>query len=453
MQMAYRLDGSRPTLANMFSFGDLLSNTIDVQGFSHQSRTKLERCHDKLPNKPILMSECCSCNTMRDEDDGCETELDNPHHLCTQVAFNARCAESNGGTNASDGVEWAVGTMVWTLFDYYGEPPVGGPEVSSTYGQYDLCGFPKASAFWYRTQWLLTAPDGADKTFATQGKHEVHIVESWEPPSAFDNGGGGPTSRRRTSRMVHAYSSAPRVELLVNGQSQGSRGVVTMRQGPGSYAEWLEVPFEAGNLTAVATDAAGAVVATAARHTNTRKAALQLSIDAPHPSTGTGSRLLLDGQDAALLRATVLDANGRQMMRAIDTVTFRVLSGPGRVQGTHNGDPHARVPNSSPWHPAYHGLVRAVVRVTSVAARSSAERAALARIDVHGPMSAGEQAEQVEQATSATEPIVVEASAPGLAPARVAIAVSTDAEANDILAVAVAAAGKQVDFFATAAPR
>ena len=152
MQMAYRLDGSRPTLANMFSFGDLLSNTIDVQGFSHQSRTKLERCHDKLPNKPILMSECCSCNTMRDEDDGCETELDNPHHLCTQVAFNARCAESNGGTNASDGVEWAVGTMVWTLFDYYGEPPVGGPEVSSTYGQYDLCGFPKAAAFWYRTQ-------------------------------------------------------------------------------------------------------------------------------------------------------------------------------------------------------------------------------------------------------------------------------------------------------------
>ena len=151
-EIAYEFDGSRPTLANMFTFGDLLSNTIDVQGFSHQSRGKLDACHAKLPNKPIYMSECCSCNTMRDEDDGCETVLDNPHHLCTQQAFNARCTESNGGTNASDGVEWAVGTMVWTLFDYYGEPPVGGPEVSSTYGQYDLCGFPKASAFWYRTQ-------------------------------------------------------------------------------------------------------------------------------------------------------------------------------------------------------------------------------------------------------------------------------------------------------------
>ena len=87
-------------------------------------------------------------------------------------------------TNAhllTPGVPWAVGTMVWTLFDYYGEPPVGGPEVSSTYGQYDLCGFPKTSSFWYRTQWLLTAADGTDKTFATQGAHQVYIVESWEP--------------------------------------------------------------------------------------------------------------------------------------------------------------------------------------------------------------------------------------------------------------------------------
>jgi hypothetical protein len=110
---------------------------------------------------------------MRDEDVGCETLHDNPHHKCTQPSFNARCAESNDATNASDGVLFAVGTMVWTLFDYYGEPPVGGPEVSSTYGQYDLCGFPKAAAFWYRTQWLLNIPDQSDKTFYTHGSHEV----------------------------------------------------------------------------------------------------------------------------------------------------------------------------------------------------------------------------------------------------------------------------------------
>ena len=98
----------------MFTYNDLLSNTIDVQGFSHQSRDKLEACHAALPHKPIYMSECCSCNTMRDEDEGCETLHDNPHNACIQKSFNARCAESNTATNASDGVNYAVGTMVWT---------------------------------------------------------------------------------------------------------------------------------------------------------------------------------------------------------------------------------------------------------------------------------------------------------------------------------------------------
>lgn len=111
-EIAYEHDGSRPTLANMFTFGDLLSNTIDVQGFSHQTRAKLDTCHAKLPHKPIYSSECCSCNTMRAEDEGCETLHDNPHNICTQKSFNARCTESNAATNASDGVDYAIGTMV-----------------------------------------------------------------------------------------------------------------------------------------------------------------------------------------------------------------------------------------------------------------------------------------------------------------------------------------------------
>ena len=114
-----KYDGSRPTLANMFTFNDLLSDTIDVQGFSHRHREKLDDCHAKLPEKPIVQSECCSCNTMRDEDEGCETRSDNPHTTCNQKAFNARCLELL--VNASDGTEYASGTFVWTLFDYYGE--------------------------------------------------------------------------------------------------------------------------------------------------------------------------------------------------------------------------------------------------------------------------------------------------------------------------------------------
>ena len=116
-EISTHFDGTRPVLANMFTFNDLLSNTIDVQGFSHQSRDKLNSCHKAMPTKPIFMSECCSCNTMRDEDEGTETKYDNPHKTGIQKSFNARCTESNSATNASDGVDYAVGTMVCLLFE------------------------------------------------------------------------------------------------------------------------------------------------------------------------------------------------------------------------------------------------------------------------------------------------------------------------------------------------
>ena len=231
----------------------------------------------------------------------------------------------------------------------------------------------------------------------------------------------------------------------VNGVSQGVKKVTRMVHAPGSYAEWLAVPWTAGNLTAVARDVAGKAVATDARFTNGAAAALTLSIDAPSAVTGTGSALLLDGSDAALLRASVVDAAGRVMHLATHNVSFRVVSGPGAVQGTHNGDTHSHLPNNSPWYPAYHGLVRAVIRVTSSAGRDVAERALLRQIDVSGPMAATLSPEEAKLAMD-TSPILVEASTPGLPPVRVSIPTSTD-PADGVLAVAQAAAGKPVDFF------
>ena len=86
---------------------------------------------------------------------------------------------------------------------------------------------------------------------------------------------------------------------------------------------------------------------------------LVLSLDAPSVITGTGRALLLDGQDAGLVRATIVDAGGQLVADATHNVTFAVVSGPGRIVGAHNGDPQCHEPNQVPWHSAYHGLVRA----------------------------------------------------------------------------------------------
>lgn len=171
------------------------------------------------------------------------------------------------------------------------------------------------------------------------------------------------------------------------------------------------MPWVPGKLTAVARDSAGKVVATMERHTNGKAAKLELSIDAPAAATGTGTAVLLDGHDAALLRASVVDDNGRVMHLATNNITFRVVSGPGVVQGTGNGDPHCHEPNNAPWHSAYHGLVRGVIKVTSAAARDPAERALIATIDRHGPLSAG-------SAPQDHADIVVEVSSPGERPHR-----------------------------------
>jgi hypothetical protein len=279
----------------------------------------------------------------------------------------------------------------------------------------------------------LTIPDGPDKTFLTKGAHEVHLVESWESPDSF------PTTKGNKTRSVHAYTSAPSIELFVNGKSQGMRDVTTMVAGPGSYAEWTNVPWEHGAIKAVARDATGKAVAQTSRQTTGQPTGLSLSIDAPSENTGTGKALLLDGQDAGLLRASVVDAAGNVCPLAAHNITFKVISGPGSVQGTHNGDPHCHEPNNAPWHSAYHGLVRAVIRVTSVAHRSSVERALLQQIDVHGPLAAGSLAME-------TGDIIVEASSPGLTSATISIPVSADL-ANDVLVVAGQAAGKPVNFF------
>ena len=435
-----KYDGTRPTLANMFTFNDLLSNTVDVQGFSHQGRDKLDECHAAIPNKPIFMSECCSCNTMRGEDEGCETTRDNPHNGCNQKAFNARCLDRL--VNASDGVAYSAGTMVWTLFDYYGEPPsAGGRTVSSTYGQFDLCGFPKSAAFWFRSQWLLGVSDSrVDKPFATQGAHEVHLVESWESPDSWNE------TRGNTTRAIHVYTNAPLAELFVNGKSQGSLPIVPVVLGDGgSYAEWNAMPWESGTLAAVALSANGTQVARASVQTNGQAAALVLSLDCPSTLTGTGAALFLDGQDVALVRASIVDSLGQVVHLATHNVTFSVVSGPGAIQGTANGDPKSYQPHVSNSQTAYHGLVRAVVRVTSIAGLSTRQKTLLQHVD--GPTRRRSFTTAVRPSLTDADDIIIEASSPGLSPVQLRIPTSTDPSEASVLAVAEAGAGQPVDFF------
>ena len=268
----------------------------------------------------------------------------------------------------------------------------------------------------------------------------MHIVESWESPDSW------PATAGQKARTIHVYTNAPSVELVANGKSQGTKKVTPMKQGPGSYAEFLNVPWAAGTITANAKDASGKVVATDERHTLGKASAIKLEIDAPSKATGTGEAVLLDGHDAALLRASVVDSAGRVMVHARNNITFKVVSGPGRVQGSHNGDVHCHEPNNAPWHTANHGLVRGVIRVTSSAARDDLDM--ISRVDrSHMPS----DAVALNDGWMDTADIVVEASSPGFDPVQVTIPTSTDPK-DSVMNVAHAGAGMPVDFMGHSQP-
>ena len=127
----------------------------------------------------------------------------------------------------------------------------------------------------------------------------------------------------------------------------------------------FSVGYAPGNQTAVALDAAGRAVDSHSITTTGVVAAIKFTIDAPAAATGTGDAVVADGEDVAMLRVTLVDANGLMVPTANNNVSFTVLSGPGKVWTTHNGDPANVKSNDAPWNLAYHGLARVYIRTTA----------------------------------------------------------------------------------------
>ena len=317
------------------------------------------------------------------------------------------------------------------LFDYYGEPyGHAWPHVASSYGSFDLAGFPKAAVWFYRALWLSgIAADAPDRPALPQ-LDTVRIVQDNEPGSRAPDPEGGSGLRN----VIQVYSSCPSVELFVNGESRGKQGVLRLPAVSASGGQWAEwsFPFTPGNLTAVGYSSAGTATARHTVETASAATAVVISVDVPSVASGTGEALVLDGQDTGLLRATVVDSKGRTVPSSAHNVTFTVVSGPGRIIAVGNGDPTNHQPNRVAWRSAFHGLVRGIVQVTTDAA--SENRDMLLQVDTDRDTS---QLTIVPSTSAApTEPIVVEAASPGLQSSRTVVRVSADLQRDGVLPVA-----------------
>ena len=170
---------------------------------------------------------------------------------------------------------------------------------------------------------------------------------------------------------VWVHSNLERVELFLNGQSLGAKDMKK-----DSHLAW-NVKYAPGTIEARGFKD-GRQVMTAKRETTGPAAKLVLTAD-----RGTISA---NGEDVAMFAVEVQDAQGRYVPTADNQVSFRI-SGEGKVIGVGNGDPTNHEPDPGSSRKAFCGLCMALV-----------------------------------QSSKAAGAITVEASAPGLTPARVSIA-------------------------------
>ena len=150
---------------------------------------------------------------------------------------------------------------------------------------------------------------------------------------------------------VWVHSNLDRVELFVNGQSQGTQDVVH-----DTHLVW-KVKYTAGSIEAKGFKA-GQQVLSAKRETTGAAAKIVLSSDR--------ARISADGEDVAVLTAQVQDSQGREVPIADNELTFKVTGG-GRLLGLGNGDPSSHELDTATSRRAFNGLCMAIVKSTKSA--------------------------------------------------------------------------------------
>lgn len=166
-------------------------------------------------------------------------------------------------------------------------------------GEVDPMRIPKDGFFAHQVMW-----DG----WVNTERPRAHIVGHWN--YAAD-----------VKKPVYVVSSAEKVELFVNGKAKGFG-----EQSSRFLFTWKEVPFQAGEIKAVGSDAGGRQLCEAMIKTAGAPVAIKLT-----SHTGPAG-LRADGADLALVDVEVVDAKGNRCPTALNPIKFD-LQGPAEWRG------------------------------------------------------------------------------------------------------------------------
>ncbi|MBO4628255.1 MAG: DUF4982 domain-containing protein [Lachnospiraceae bacterium] len=204
--------------------------------------------------------------------------------------------------------EFSLGQFIWTGWDYIGEPTPYHSK-NSFFGQCDTAGFPKDSYYIYRAGWTDA------KTHPM-----VHIVPYWD----FNDG---------QMIDVQVFSNCPTVELFFRAEGEADAASLGTRKIDALHGETLHgawrIPYAAGELTAVAYDEGGNIVATDTERSFEDPVNISLIPDK--------TILTADGEDMIFVEISTADRFGTFVADAKNRMNVQV-TGPARLVGLDNGD-------------------------------------------------------------------------------------------------------------------
>ncbi|HSY16927.1 MAG TPA: glycoside hydrolase family 2 TIM barrel-domain containing protein [Candidatus Acidoferrales bacterium] len=354
-------DRNHPSVV-LYSVGNEIHDTPLAEKAKHILSGLVQAAHAADPTRPVTQA-LFRPNVSHDYDDGLADLLDvvGTNYRDNELLAAQRAKPERkiiGTEQRHDRQTWLwlrdnpshSGQFLWTGVDYLGESQ-RWPLVNHSSGLLDRTGNVKPMAF-ERQSWWSTVP-------------VVRLARRTAPNDRMpeDPGYGGPelhtqvqfadwTSRNPAphDETVEAYSNCSEVELFLNGKSLGAQKI----HEDASPRVW-KVLFAPGTLKAVAKND-GKVVAQDELRTAGKGKKVILSTETKKLAPGW--------DDVAIVRATIVDANGITVPRAADLISFK-LSGPGVIAAVDNVDPVSHEPFQAAERHAFQGGCVAFVKATA----------------------------------------------------------------------------------------
>ncbi|MBO5281624.1 MAG: DUF4982 domain-containing protein, partial [Lachnospiraceae bacterium] len=340
-------ENARITIGSNFMPWEGAQNCADivkVAGYNYGEKY-YARHHQEHPDWIIYGSETASVvqsrgvyrfplqqSVLADEDEQCSA-LGN-----SSTSWGARSVEACIADDRD--ADFTFGQFLWTGFDYIGEPTPYHTK-NSYFGYIDTAGFPKDAYYLFQAEWT-----------SAQEHPMVHLYPYWDwnPGQLID---------------VRACTNGESVELFVNGRSQG-RQHIDHERGRKLQGDW-QVPYEPGEILAVAYDKKGREIARESRHSFGEGRALTLTADREELSG--------NGEDLCFITIGVVDEHGYPVENAMNYVELS-LEGEGRLLGMDNGDSTDYDAYKGSVRKLFNGKLLAVVAAKAVPAEQTAASSA-----------------------------------------------------------------------------